>query len=355
MRSTIIRIISFLALRTRDGISPPRPSSSIWMTAAEIAWSRDTSPGPVIPTWCGACLSTTSPTPPSDSGTPSWRRSHSAIQTMREDSRWSQNGAGIELRSCCRITDVAPHPSSFPVRLEMDDLVEGLVEVTAKTNSAVIDEYVRRWLSSGDAGHIREQPVLLKPAPHLRMVTGREHHHVEATLGQCAQERFCAGSRRIPVIGVLPPRIRVEHTIQIDADDRLLWMIVLHLAGLPRHHNQTTISGPPEPRGYDYYRSPTGRRRSPAVLDSGSTRTARKQGARHISRRVRRACARDSRVPHGSHPFPDVQCRSADCPRCADSQRQCAARVWRCPTRTGSRRLPHAIAPGAHLIANHYR
>jgi hypothetical protein len=51
-------------------------------------------------------------------------------------------------------------------------------------------------------------------------------------------------SRRIPVIGVLPPGVSVEHTIQINTDDWFLRILEVHRAGLPGHHDQTTISGP---------------------------------------------------------------------------------------------------------------
>jgi hypothetical protein len=71
----------------------------------------------------------------------------------------------------------------------------------------------------------------------------RENDDVETTFGERAQELLGAGTRCVPVVGVLPPGVGVEYAIQIHADNWPLRIFEINFPGLPSHPVQTTISG----------------------------------------------------------------------------------------------------------------
>src|SRR5438128_111097 len=109
--------------------------------------------------------------------------------------------------------------SWLPVRFELSNLLERVLKVATKTYRPIVDEHVRWRLFSGHRGDEREQVMLPEPSANLCVVPGREYDHVETTLGERAQELLGAGTRCVPVIGVLPPSVGVEHAIEIHADN----------------------------------------------------------------------------------------------------------------------------------------
>jgi len=106
------------------------------------------------------------------------------------------------------------------VCFEAVDLAQRVGEIAAETDGAIVDEHVRRRLPACDRANQVVQPVFPKPPPHANRMTGREHDDVEAASAELLEECARPGARRIPVIGVFPARVGVEHAVQIDTHER---------------------------------------------------------------------------------------------------------------------------------------
>jgi hypothetical protein len=86
--------------------------------------------------------------------------------------------------------------------------------------------------------------MITQPASNLRMVARGEDDHVEAAFGEPFEKPLGAGPRGVPMIGVLPAGVGIEHAIQIDAHDWQARVLEIGLPGLPRHRDQITIFVP---------------------------------------------------------------------------------------------------------------
>src|SRR4051812_38677702 len=107
------------------------------------------------------------------------------------------------------------------MRGERVDVAQCRIEVTTEADGPVVDEHMRRRLAIGHFVDDIVETVRDEPRANVRLVTGCENDNPIAALAQRFEEPARARSRRIEVIGALPPRIRIEYAVQIDADDRL--------------------------------------------------------------------------------------------------------------------------------------
>ena len=120
---------------------------------------------------------------------------------------------------------------SFPVCFERLDLPQRVSEVTAEAHGAIVDEDVRRRLAPRHLVHQILQPMHPQPSPHARRMSCGEDDDVEAPCLQLFEKRACAGTWRIPVVGMFPPGVVVQHAVQIDADQRPFGIVEVE----PRH------------------------------------------------------------------------------------------------------------------------
>lgn len=105
------------------------------------------------------------------------------------------------------------------MRFESRDLREGVIEISVEADGAVVDEDVRRRLLARDGVYGVVQPVLAQPPPHADRMSCREDDDVEAAGAQRFEKSSRARPRWIPMVRVLPARVAVQHTVEIDADD----------------------------------------------------------------------------------------------------------------------------------------
>ena len=130
------------------------------------------------------------------------------------------------------------------MRLEGRHALQRFFEIAAEADRTIVHEDVRRRLAASHRRDIRQQAVIAQPAPHLRMVPGGEDNDVETAFREPLQKSDGARTRRIPMVGVLPPGVRIEHAIQIDADDGQARVLEIDLPGLPWHRDQIIIFVP---------------------------------------------------------------------------------------------------------------
>src|SRR3954469_21477469 len=185
----------------------------------------------------------TSPTPHSGLAMRRWRPSRLAQPPTATGSGRSQHDASSGSRRFSQASTHNRARSWFPVRFELNDLLERVLKVTTKTHRPIVDEHVGWRLLPGHRGHVRKQVMLPEPSADLCVMPRREYDDVETTFGERAQELLGAGTRCVPVVGVLPPGVGVEYAIQVDADQRPLRVFEINFPGLPSHPDQTTISG----------------------------------------------------------------------------------------------------------------
>lgn len=128
------------------------------------------------------------------------------------------------------------------MRLEVDDFIERVFEISLEAHRAIVNKDMRRRLSPCDRGHVGQQSMLLQPSPNLEVMARCEYDDVKPSLGQRLQKASRARSRFIPMIGVLPSSVGIQHPVQIDADDGPLGIFQVDAAGLRGHDDHTTIS-----------------------------------------------------------------------------------------------------------------
>src|SRR4051812_17577999 len=107
-------------------------------------------------------------------------------------------------RSWPRPGTTGRHRLRLPVGLERLDAAQRVVEIAAETDCAIVHEHVRRGLAPGHGGDVPKKSVLSQPAPHVRLITGCEHHDVEATVRQRLQELGGTRTGWIPMLRILP-------------------------------------------------------------------------------------------------------------------------------------------------------
>src|SRR3982750_1208211 len=89
--------------------------------------------------------------------------------------------------------------SRLPVRLEADYLFQRLVEVSLKTDRAIVDEHMCRRLAPRDRGDEVIELVLPQPASHAGWMTRCEDDDIEAVGVERLEKRSRTRPRRIPV------------------------------------------------------------------------------------------------------------------------------------------------------------
>src|SRR5215203_92391 len=220
MRSTTTAPTTSSALRTPPGTWPAPPWS--WTSARPSSTSSPT-PWPAAPARRAPSRSSSASIPP-----PTWPSRWAATPWRpRPWSTWRRRSPP----ACARRSTATPSGSAglsrgsrsvllLPVRPELPDLLQGRREVAPEAHGPVVHEDMGGGLAVRHLGDPAVEAMLGEPGAGVVAPAGGEDDNPETPFVEVPQEVAGPGPRWVPVLLVLPAGVGVEHTVEVDADDR---------------------------------------------------------------------------------------------------------------------------------------